>query len=102
MLLCHKNQPSAMHRTVCSQYMLAHRYIRNSGYLCERRILSTFDFEMAVLRCFFVIKVNLLQCIPCDQYISADKFLRNIGYLVERGILSTFDFKMAALRCFLP
>ena len=78
---------------------------------------------MVALRCFFAIKVNLVQCIPCSQYILAKRFLRNSGYLVECEILSTFecqlpskrnfekskntevcsnliDFKMAVLRCF--
>ena len=49
-----------------------------------------FDFKMAALRCFFAIKINLVQCILCGQYILADRFLRNSGYLVEREVLSTF------------
>ena len=45
---------------------------------------------MAVLRCFFAIKINLVQCILCGQSILAVKFLRNSGYLVESEVLSTF------------
>ena len=33
MLFCHKNQPSAMH--LCGQYILADRFLGNSGYLIE-------------------------------------------------------------------
>ena len=114
MLLCHKNQPSAMH--LCGQYILADRFLRNSGYLVEREVLSTFrcqflskrsfekskntenrhDFQMAALRCFFAIKINLVQCIPCGQYILADRFLRNSGYLVEREVLSTFGCQFSS------
>ena len=39
MLFCHKNQPSAMH--LCGQYLLADRFLRNSGYLVEREVLLT-------------------------------------------------------------
>ena len=120
----------------CSQYILADRLFRNSGYLVEREVLSTFGcqfpskrsfeksknievclnwiFKMAALRCFFAIKINLVQCIPCGQYILADRLFRNSGYLVEHEVLSTFGFeksknaevclnltfKMVALRCF--
>ena len=45
---------------------------------------------MAALRCFFAIKINLVQCIPGGQYLLADRFLRNIGYLVQREVLLTF------------
>ena len=45
---------------------------------------------MAVLRCFFAIKINLMQCILSGQYILADRFCKNIGYLVKREVLSTF------------
>ena len=44
-------------------------------------------FKKAALRCFFAIKINLVQCIPCDQYILADRLFRNSGYLVEREVL---------------
>ena len=81
---------------------------------------------MAVLRCFFAIKINLVAMHPMwSVYILADRFLRNSGYLVEHEVMSTFgcqfpskrdfdkskntegvllkfDFKMAVLRCFLP
>ena len=52
--------------------------------------LLEFNFEMAGLRCFFAIKINLVQCILCGQYILADRFLRNSGYLVEHEILLTY------------
>ena len=45
---------------------------------------------MSVLRLFFAININLVQCILCGQHILADRFLRNSGYLVEREVLSTF------------
>ena len=55
---------------------------------------------MAVLRCFFAIKINLVQCIPCGQYILADRFLGNSGYLVERKVLSTFECQFPSKRGF--
>ena len=45
---------------------------------------------MVALRCFFAIKINLMQFILSGQYILGDKFLGNIGYLVEREVLLTF------------
>ena len=93
---------------LCGQYILADRLLGNSGYLIECEVLSTFGcqfrskrsfekskstedclnltFKMAALRCFFAIKINLVQCIPCGQYILADRLFRNSGYLVEREI----------------
>ena len=91
----------------CSQYILADRFLRNSGYLVEREVFLTFgcqfpsktsfekskrsllkfeskrsllkfDFKMAVLRCFFAIKIKLVQCILCGQYILADRFLGTV------------------------
>ena len=55
---------------------------------------------MAVLRCFFAIKINLhaVQCILCDQTILADRFLRNSGYLVECEVLSTFGCQFPSKR----
>ena len=57
---------------------------------------------MAVLRCFFAIKINLyvVQCILLGQYILADRFLRNSGYLVERQILSSFECQFPSKRRF--
>ena len=55
---------------------------------------------MAALRCFFAIKVNLVQWILCVQYILADRFLRNSGYLVEHEILSTFGCQFPSKRSF--
>ena len=46
---------------------------------------------MVVLRCFFAIKINLVQWILCGQYILAERFLRNSGFLVECEILSTVE-----------
>ena len=43
MLFCHENQPSAM--LLCGQYILADEYLRNSGYVVEREILSTFGCQ---------------------------------------------------------
>ena len=61
-----------------------------------------FDFEMAALRCFFAITINIhvVQCILCGQYILADRFLRNSGYLVEREILLTFVCQFPSKRSF--
>ena len=55
---------------------------------------------MAVLRYFFAIKINLVQCIPCGQYILADRLLRNSGYLVEREVLLTFGCQCPSKRGF--
>ena len=55
---------------------------------------------MMALRCFFAIKVNLVQCILGGQYILADSFLRNSSYLVEREVLSTFGCQFASKRSF--
>ena len=64
------------------------------------RSLLKFDFKMAALRCFFAIKINLVQCILCGQYILADRFLRNSGYLVELEILSPFGCQFLSKRSF--
>ena len=80
-----------MHCILCNQYILADRFLKNSGYLVEREILLTFvcqfpskrcfekskntdilvkfDFKMAVLRFFFAMKINLVQCILCGPYV---------------------------------
>ena len=55
---------------------------------------------MMALRCFFAIKVNLVQCILGGQYLLADRFLRNSGYLVEREVLSTFGCQFPSQRSF--
>ena len=55
---------------------------------------------MALLRCFFAMKINLVQCILSGQSILAVRFLRNSGYLVEREVLSTFGFEFPAKRGF--
>ena len=59
-----------------------------------------FDFEMVALRCFFAIKINLVECILCGQYTLAERFLRNSGYLVECEILSTFERQFPSKRSF--
>ena len=58
------------------------------------------DFKMAALRCFFSIKINLVQCILCDQYILANRFFRNSGYPVEHQVLSTFGCQIPSKRSF--
>ena len=55
---------------------------------------------MVALRCFFAIKINLVQCILCGQYILVDRFLRDSGYLVECEILSTFGCQFPSKRGF--
>ena len=52
MLFCHKNQTSAMH--LCGQYtcILADRLLRNSGYLVECEVLSTFGCQFPSKRSF--------------------------------------------------
>ena len=73
---------------LCGQYILADRFLRNSGYLVEGEVLSIFgvsfypkevlknlkirrflkfDFKIVAFRCFFAIKINPLQCIICGQ-----------------------------------
>ena len=98
---------------VCGQYILAYRYLRNSDYVVEHEVLSTFqcqfsskrsfqkpkntevclkfEFKMAALRSFFATEINLVQCILSGQYILAVRFLRNSGYMVEHEVLSTFE-----------
>ena len=55
---------------------------------------------MVALRCFFAIKINVLQCISCGQYILADRFLMNSGYLVEHEVLLTFGCQFPAKTSF--
>ena len=55
---------------------------------------------MVALRCFFAIKVNLVQYIPYGQYILVDRFSRNGGYLVERELLSTSGCQFPSKRSF--
>ena len=50
MLFCHKNKPSAMH--LFGQYILADRFLRNSGYLAEHKVLSTFRCQFPSKRSF--------------------------------------------------
>ena len=49
MLFCHKNQPK---NHLCGQYILADRFLRNSGYLVEHEVLSTFGCQFPSKRGF--------------------------------------------------
>ena len=44
MLFCHINQPNAIH-PMWSVYILADRFLRNSGSLVEHEVLSTFGCQ---------------------------------------------------------
>ena len=55
---------------------------------------------MVALRCFFAIKINLVEYILCGQYILDDRFLRNSDYLVEHEVLSTFGYQFLSKRSF--
>ena len=91
----------------CGQYILADRFLRNSGYLVEREVFSTFGCQLPSKRNFEKSKntevcLNLSlkwQCLDpfchinqssamhlCGQYILADRFLKNGGCLVEREV----------------
>ena len=69
---------------LCGQYILADRFLRNSGYLVEREVLLTFRYQFPSKRSFekskntevclsltlngsiemlFYIKINPVQCI---------------------------------------
>ena len=50
MLFCLKNEPSLMH--LCRQYILADRFLGNSGYLIEREVLSTSGCQFPSKRSF--------------------------------------------------
>ena len=52
MLFYHKNQPSAIHCIVSGQYVLADSFLRNSGYLVEHEVLSTFGCQFPSKRGF--------------------------------------------------
>ena len=43
MLFCLKNEPSELH--LSGQYILADRFLMNSGYLVEHEVLSTFGCQ---------------------------------------------------------
>ena len=79
---------------LCGQYILADRFLRNSGYLVEcevcrllgvsfhpkevlrnlkYRSVLKFVFKMAVFGSFFAIKINLVQCI----------YVANIHWLID-------------------
>ena len=47
---CHISQPSGMH--LCGQYILADRFLGNSGYLIECEVLSTFGCQFPSKRSF--------------------------------------------------
>ena len=59
MQFCYKNQPtcSAMH-PMSGQYILADRFLRNSGYLVECETLSTFGCQFPSKRGFEKSKNN--------------------------------------------
>ena len=42
MLYCHKNQPTVVQCILCGQFILADRFLRNSGYLVEHKVLANF------------------------------------------------------------
>ena len=66
----------------------------------EKSKNTEFNFKMAALRCFFAIKIKLVECILCGQYILADRFLRNSGYLVEHEVFSTFRCQFPSKKSF--
>ena len=73
MLFLHKNQSSAMH--LCGQYILADRFLRNSGYLVEREVLSTFGCQFPSKRGFEKSK-NTEVCLNLSlKWQSLDLFL---------------------------
>ena len=110
MLFCNKNQPIAMH-PMWSVYILADRFLRNSGYLVEHEVLSTLGCQFPSEKGFEKSK-NTEVCLNltlkwqrwdpfchinqpsamhlCGQYLLADRFLKNSGYLVECELFSTF------------
>ena len=51
MLFCHKNQPSGMY-PMWSIYIMADRFLRDSGYLVEHEVLSTFRCQFPSKKCF--------------------------------------------------
>ena len=56
MLFCHKNH--LVQCILCGQYILADRFLRNSCYLVEREILSTFGCQFPCKRGFEKCKNN--------------------------------------------
>ena len=52
MLFCHKNQP------LCGQYLLAARFLRNSGYLVECEVSSTVGCQFPSKRSFKKSKIT--------------------------------------------
>ena len=52
MLFCHKNQPTVVQCILCGQYILVHRFLRNSGYLVEHEALSTFLCQFSTKKRF--------------------------------------------------
>ena len=93
MLYRHNNQPTVVQCILCGQYILAYRFLRNSGYLFEHKVLSTFGVRFQpkeVLRNLKIMKFA--------QYVFADRFLRNSGYLFESEVLSTFGCQFLSKR----
>ena len=108
-----------MHCILSGQYIFADRFLRNSGYLVEREILSTLGCQIQSKRSFekskntevcsnltlkwqhsdaFLPKKIMVQCILCGQYILAKRFLRNSGYLVEHEVLSSLGCQFLSKR----
>ena len=107
---------------LCGQYILADKFLLNSGCKIQSEVLSTFgcqfpskrwfekfkntkilvkfDFNMVMLRCVFAVKINLVDCILCGQYILADRCLRNSVDQIEHEILSTFGCQFPSKRGF--
>ena len=65
-----------VHCILCNQYILADRFLKNSGHLVEHEILLTFVCQFPSKRCFE--KSN------------------------NTEVLVKFDFEMAMLSCFFP
>ena len=105
----------------CGQYILADRFLRNSGYLVECEVLSTFGCQFPSKKSFEKSK-NTKVCLNltlkwqrwdpfsqinkpsamhlCGQYILAYRFLRNSGYLVECEVFSSFGCQFPSKRSF--
>ena len=52
MLFCHKINLHVMQCILCGQYMLADRFLKNSGYLVDHEVFSTFGCQFPSKRSF--------------------------------------------------